>query len=63
MILSLKDLRQEVKSGKISFSPALEETQWGEASIDLRLGRQFTTYRKDITGITLSVAGGLELLR
>src|SRR5882724_1642386 len=37
-------------------------TQWGEASIDLRLGRQFTTYRKDISGITLSVAGGLGSL-
>jgi dCTP deaminase len=62
MILSQKDLRQQVKAGKISFSPALEETQWGEASIDLRLGRQFTTYRKDIKGITLSVAGGLGSL-
>lgn len=62
MILSQKDLRKQVKAGKIQFSPELEEKQWGEASIDLRLGRQFTTYRKDITGVTLSVAGGLGSL-
>ncbi len=40
MILSQKDLRKQVKAGKIQFSPELEEKQWGEASIDLRLGRQ-----------------------
>jgi dCTP deaminase len=62
MILSQKDLRRQVKNGKIRFTPELEETQWGEASIDLRLGRQFTTYRKHITGITLSVANGLGSL-
>lgn len=62
MILSQKDIRKQVKAGKIGFSPALEEKQWGEASIDLRLGRQFTQYRKDIEGITLSVAAGLGSL-
>ncbi|MBI4274003.1 MAG: dCTP deaminase [Rhizobiales bacterium] len=62
MILSQKDIRKAVKAGKIRFSPTLEDKQWGEASIDLRLGRQFTRYRKDITGITLSVAEGLGSL-
>jgi dCTP deaminase len=62
MILSQKDLRKQVKAGKIQFSPELEEKQWGEASIDLRLGRQFTTYRKEIKGVTLSVAEGLGSL-
>jgi deoxycytidine triphosphate deaminase len=38
MILSQADLRIAVESGEIAFSPSLEEKQWGEASIDLRLG-------------------------
>ncbi|HUZ32006.1 MAG TPA: dCTP deaminase [Xanthobacteraceae bacterium] len=59
MILSQQDIRRLVKSKKIAFDPVLEETQWGEASVDLRLGRQFTWYRKGITGVTLSVAQGL----
>lgn len=62
MILSQKDIRSLVKAKKICFSPELEEKQWGEASVDLRLGRQFTLYRKDITGVTLSVAEGLGSL-
>jgi len=62
MILSQKDIRRAVKAGKIRFAPELEEKQWGEASIDLRLGHQFTRYRKDIKGITLSVAEGLGSL-
>jgi dCTP deaminase len=59
MILSQKDIRKAVKAGKIGFTPELEENQWGEASIDLRLGSQFTQYRDDIKGITISVANGL----
>jgi dCTP deaminase len=62
MILSQVDLRKAVKAKKIRFTPELEEAQWGEASIDLRLGRQFTWYRKNLTGITLSVAQGLETI-
>jgi dCTP deaminase len=62
MILSQKDLRKAVTSGKIGFTPELEPDQWGEASVDLRLGRQFTWYREDIKGVTLSVAQGLGSL-
>ena len=62
MILSQIDLRKAVRAKKIQFTPELEETQWGEASVDLRLGRQFTWYRKDIKGITLSVAEEIETL-
>ena len=62
MILSQKDIRRAVKARKICFTPELEEKQWGEASVDLRLGHQFTRYRKDITGVTLSVAEGLGSL-
>jgi deoxycytidine triphosphate deaminase len=49
MILSQTDIRKEVADGNIAFSPELEEKQWGEASIDLRLGFQFTKF-KDIGG-------------
>src|SRR4026207_1516099 len=45
MILSEPDLRKAVKRGEIGFTPELEEQQWGQASINLRLGFQFTTLR------------------
>ena len=59
MILSHPDLRDAIGKGEIAFDPPLEEEQWGEASIDLRLGYQFTKF-KDITGIDVSVAQGLK---
>lgn len=59
MILSQADIRKEVEAGRIVFSPQLEERQWGEASIDLRLGFQFTKF-KEVSGITISVADGLS---
>jgi dCTP deaminase len=59
MILSQVDLRKSVSDGEIGFSPPLEESQWGEASIDLRLGFQFTKFRP-ASGITISVADGLK---
>lgn len=62
MILSQKDIRREVKAGRIAFTPELEERQWGEASIDLRLGFQFTQYREDVKGLTISIAEGLGAL-
>ncbi len=58
MILSQVDLRQAVAEGQLLFDPPLEESQWGEASIDLRLGFSFTR----LTGsrsLTISVANGL----
>lgn len=61
MILSQVELRKAVADGEIGFSPDLEERQWGEASIDLRLGFQFTKFR-DAHGITISVADGLTAL-
>lgn len=42
MILSQIDLRAAVEAGDIAFTPSLEERQWGEASVDLRLGFSFT---------------------
>src|SRR6476659_9551197 len=61
MILSQGDLRESVAQGEIIFSPPIEETQWGEASIDLRLGFQFTKLRK-APGLTVSVAEGLAAI-
>lgn len=58
MILSQSDIRAEVKAGRIVFDPPLEENQWGEASVDLRLGFQFTKIESAI-GATFSVAKGL----
>lgn len=60
MILSQLALREAVRSGEIAFYPPLEERQWGEASIDLRLGFGFTILDKGLPGITLSVADGLQ---
>jgi dCTP deaminase len=61
MILSQADLRNAVANGEIAFSPALEEKQWGEASVDLRLGFQFTKIRK-CDGIKFSLAEGLSTI-
>ena len=58
MILSQPELRAGVADGSIAFSPQLEEGQWGEASIDLRLGYQFTKLKR-IAGIRISLAEGI----
>jgi dCTP deaminase len=60
MILSQPDIRRAVEAGEIEFSPELDEKQWGEASIDLRLGFKFTRYKKDHPAVTISVAEGLK---
>ena len=44
MILSQTDLRAAVDAGDIGLDPPLEERQWGEASVDLRLGFKFTKF-------------------
>ena len=46
MVLSQAVIRKAVKDKMIVFDPPLEERQWGEASVDLRLGRSFTTLKK-----------------
>jgi deoxycytidine triphosphate deaminase len=61
MILSQPDIRKAVRDGRIGFDPPLEEDQWGEASVDLRLGQSFTKL-KNIEGVKISVAGGLQSL-
>jgi len=61
MILSQVNLRAAVEAGEISFTPPIEEKQWGEASIDLRLGFSFTRI-SEAGSMTLSVADGLATL-
>ena len=61
MILSRTDLRRETQAGHIEFDPPLEEKQWGEASVDLRLGHSFTILTP-VPGIKVSVAEGLKAL-
>ena len=46
MILSQPEIRAAVQNGDIKFEPPLEERQWGEASVDLRLGLNFTKLKK-----------------
>jgi dCTP deaminase len=61
MILSESDLRAAVEKKDIAFDPPIEANQWGEASIDLRLGFQFTTFRR-AEGVSLSVSEGLKAI-
>jgi dCTP deaminase len=58
MILSQPEIASAVASGEIRFDPPLEEKQWGEASVDLRLGTQFTKLQ-NVAGLKLSLHGGL----
>ena len=61
MILSRVDLEKEVNSGELAFEPPIEANQWGEASIDLRLGFDFTKIN-EVKGATFSVASGLAAI-
>jgi hypothetical protein len=63
MVLSQPDLRAAVENGDIVFDPPLEANQWGEASVDLRLGYGFTKFvRKGLEGVSFSIAKGLGAL-
>ncbi len=61
MVLSQPAIRKAVKEKRIVFDPPLEEDQWGEASVDLRLGFSFTILQP-IPNIKVSVSRGLEQL-
>ena len=61
MVLSQPDIRNEVDAGAVQFNPRLEDRQWGEASVDLRLGFDFTKL-KAADGASFSVASGLHLI-
>ena len=59
MILSLNEILGSVAEGSIGFDPPIEKAQYGEASIDLRLGYIFTEIKSQ-PGISISVADGLD---
>ena len=61
MILSQTEIRARVEKGEIRFDPPLEERQWGEASVDLRLGYRFTKLAGN-PGFTFSMAEGIGAL-
>lgn len=61
MILSQPELRAAVERGDIRFDPPLEERQWGEASVDLRLGLNFTKLKR-AEGLTVSMAKGISTI-
>lgn len=45
MVLSDRDIRQHIESGKIRLTPAIDfETQLGSCSIDLKLGNVFSVF-------------------
>jgi dCTP deaminase len=58
VILTQPEIRSAVRKGEIAFTPSLEDDQWGEASIDLRIGFDFTIF-KSPTGVKVSIASGL----
>ena len=57
MILSQPEIRAAVERGEIRFDPPLEERQWHEASVDLRLGFKFTKLVAK-RGVKISLAEG-----
>ena len=58
MILSKQEIRDAVARKEIRFDPPLEDRQWGEASVDLRLGLSFTKLKSE-PSVTLSMARGI----
>lgn len=58
MILAQAEIREAVDKGEIVFNPPLQEKQWGEATINLRLGTKFTKL-KPAKGVKLSMANGI----
>jgi len=58
MILSQPQIRDAVKKSEIRFDPPLQERQWGEASVDLRLGLKFTKLIP-APNVTFSMAQGI----
>lgn len=59
MILAQAEIRDEVAKGQIKFDPPLEERQWHEASVDLRLGFKFTKLVAR-RGLKVSLAYGMS---
>lgn len=60
MILSRSEIETAVESGEIKFDPPLEKRQWGDASVDLRLGLKFTKFNP--SDMIVPLAKGLRSL-
>lgn len=54
MILTRDEIREAVERGEIKFQPPLQARQWGDASVDLRLGYKFTKLKKSEFQIPLA---------
>lgn len=61
MLLSRPDIERRLGPGGIIVQPGLELNQWGAASIDLRLGFDFTKIMP-ADGATFSVSSGLSTI-
>ncbi len=61
MILSQPEIRECVAKGEIRFDPPLEDRQWHEASVDLRLGFRFAKLEAK-RGLKVSLAHGLSAI-
>ena len=61
MILSQPQIREVVERGEIRFDPPLQDRQWHEASIDLRLGFKFTKLTAK-RGLKVSLAHGMSAI-
>src|SRR6185437_5366799 len=61
MILAQAEIRDEVAKGQIKFDPPLDERQWQEASVNLRLGFKFTKLVAK-RGLTVSLAYGMSAI-
>src|SRR6266853_6575155 len=61
MILSQPQIREAVDRKEIRFEPGLEDKQWHEASVDLRLGFKFTKLTAK-RGLKVSLAHGMPAI-
>ena len=51
MVLSDLEIRMEIGSGRLKFTPEIEWDQITPSSVDLRLGNTFTTFRPSPEGV------------
>jgi deoxycytidine triphosphate deaminase len=58
MILSRPEIKAAVERGEIRFDPPVEKTQFGDASVDLRLGFKFTKFKQ--TNMIVPLAKGIK---
>ncbi|MGB8278693.1 MAG: hypothetical protein WCF20_12280 [Methylovirgula sp.] len=53
-ILTRDEIKDEVEKGNIRFDPPLQDRQWGDVCVDLRLGYKFTQLRQSNVEIPLA---------